>query len=118
MASNPRLDILLKSLDDNQAIDIRVIDVKKQTSVTDYMVVCSGRSSRHISAIAEYLITDMKKSGFPAITKHGLAEGEWALIDFGEFVVHIMQPQSRDFYNLEDLWQKASDISQDKSTHA
>jgi ribosome-associated protein len=105
MARNIPLETLLKSLEDNQAIDIAVINVREQTSVTDFMVVCSGRASRHLRAIAEHLMTDMKAAGVPPLSKHGLTEGDWALIDFGEFVVHIMQPESREFYNLEGLWQ-------------
>ena len=105
MARNLRLETLLKSLEDNQAIDIEVINVREQTSVTDFMIVCTGRASRHLRALAEHVMTDMKQAGCPAISRHGLDDGEWALIDFGEFVVHIMQASSRDFYNLEGLWQ-------------
>ncbi|MCH9762743.1 MAG: ribosome silencing factor [Gammaproteobacteria bacterium] len=105
MARNLRLETLLKSLEDNQAIDIEVINVREQTSVTDFMIVCTGRASRHLRALAEHLMTDMKQAGWPALSKHGLDDGEWALVDFGEFVVHIMQASSRDFYNLEALWQ-------------
>ena len=106
MARNLPLEALLKSLEDNQAQAIEVINVRDQTSITDFMIICTGRSSRHLRAIAEHLVTDMKKAGLPALSKHGLNEGEWALIDFGEFIVHIMQADSRNFYNLEDLWQK------------
>lgn len=96
---------LLKSLDDIQAIDVVVIDVKNQTSVTDYMIVCGGRSSRHVKAIAELVIEQMKAAGLPALSQNGLETGEWALIDFGDFVLHVMQSDSRAFYNLEGLWQ-------------
>ena len=105
MARNIRLETLLKSLEDNQAMDVTVINVREQTSVTDFMIVCTGRASRHLRAIAEHLATDMKTAGMPALSKHGLDDGEWALIDFGEFVVHVMQADSRAFYNLEGLWQ-------------
>lgn len=105
MARNIPLETLLKSLENNQAIDVTVINVREQTSVTDFMIVCSGRASRHLRAIAEHLMTDMKNAGMPALSKHGLTEGDWALVDFGEFVVHIMQPESRAHYNLEGLWQ-------------
>ncbi len=105
MARNIPLETLLKSLEDSQAIDVAVINVREQTSVTDFMVVCSGRASRHLRAIAEHLMTDMKAAGIPPLSKHGLTEGDWELVDFGEYVVHIMQPESREFYNLEGLWQ-------------
>lgn len=96
---------LLKSLDDIQAIDVTVIDVKQQTSVTDYMIICSGRSSRHVKAIAELVIEQMKAAGLAALSHNGLEIGEWVLVDFGDFVLHVMQPDSRAFYNLEGLWQ-------------
>ncbi|WP_028387833.1 ribosome silencing factor [Legionella fairfieldensis] len=99
---------LLKSLDDNQAIDVQVIDVKDQTSVTDYMIIGSGRSSRQVKAIAEHVIEHMKTLGLAALSQTGLESGEWALIDFGDFVLHVMQPDSRAFYNLEGLWQHDS----------
>ncbi|WP_419421156.1 ribosome silencing factor [Legionella sp. D16C41] len=93
-------------LDDNQAIDIVIIDVSKQTSVTDFMVICSGRSSRHIRAIAMNVLEKMKLASIPILGSHGLDSGEWALIDFGDFVLHIMQADTRAFYNLEGLWQE------------
>jgi ribosome-associated protein len=102
---NVKLDTLVRALDENHALDITVIDVRQQTSVTDYMIICSGRSSRQVRAIAELVMADMKKEGIVAIGHHGTNEGEWALIDFADFVVHIMQPATRDFYNLEGLWQ-------------
>lgn len=103
---NPMLQTLLKSLDDIQAIDIKVIDVRKQTTITDYMIVASGRASRHVKAIAQKVMEDMKLAGLSSISSTGLESGDWALIDFGDFIVHIMQPESRQFYNLEGLWEE------------
>jgi ribosome-associated protein len=100
-----RLNALVHSLNENHAIDVSVIDVRQQTVVTDYMIICTGRSSRQVRAIADLVMTDMKALGHPPIGHHGLVEGEWALIDFADFVVHVMQPAVRDFYNLEELWQ-------------
>ncbi|MDA9272008.1 ribosome silencing factor [bacterium] len=103
--THPLLNTLLKALDDIQAIDVVVIDVRKQTTITDYMVVCSGRSSRHVKAVAEQVMVSMKHAGLPAHNHTGLESGEWALVDFGDFIVHVMQADSRLFYNLEGLWQ-------------
>lgn len=100
-----QLKHLLKFLDDNQAIDIVTIDVSKQTTVTDYMVVVSGRSSRQIKAIASIVMESMKAAGFAPLGAHGLDTGDWVLIDFGDCVLHVMQPDSRTFYNIEGLWQ-------------
>lgn len=102
---NPLLNSLLQSLDDIQAIDVKVLEVSELTTVTDFMVVCSGRSSRHIKAIAQHVMEEMKAKGSPALSDNGLDSGDWVLIDFGDIVLHVMQPESRAFYNLEGLWQ-------------
>lgn len=99
------LNLMLKALDEIHAIDITVIDVREQTSVTDYMIICSGRSSRQVKAIAELVLEKMKTFGISALSQTGLETGDWALIDFGDLVLHVMQPDSRMFYNLEGLWQ-------------
>ena len=104
--TNPLLSTLLKILDDIQAIDVTVIDVSKHTSITDYMIICSGRSSRHVKAVAAYAMEHMKEAGVPAINHNGLEGGDWALVDFGDFIVHVMQPETRALYNLESLWQE------------
>lgn len=96
---------LLNFLEDIQAIDVVTIDVHKQTSITDYMIICSGRSSRHVKAIAEHVMVSMKHAGMAPTSYTGLEGGDWALVDFGDFIVHVMQPDSRLFYNLEGLWQ-------------
>ena len=100
-----QLDALVHSLDENHAIDITVIDVRHLTTVTDYMIICSGRSSRQVRAIAQHVMAEMKAAGLAPIGHHGLDEGEWALVDFADFVVHVMQPATRAFYNIEGLWQ-------------
>lgn len=103
---NPKLAPLLIALEDMQAIDIVVIDVQQQTTITDLMVICAGRSLRHVNAIAEQAMDEMKKAGIPPINTSGLDNSEWALIDFGDIILHVMQPATREFFNLEGLWQK------------
>lgn len=102
--TTPELNTLQLILEDIQAIDITVIDVRKHTTITDYMVICSGRSSRHVRSIAEYAMEHMKKAGLPSVGHTGLENGEWALIDFGDFIVHVLQPNMREVYDLEGLW--------------
>lgn len=102
---NLMLNKLIQILDDIKAIDITVIDVSKHTTITDYMIVCSGRSSRHVKAVANYAMEQMKAAGLPSMHDTGLESGDWALIDFGDFIVHVMQPETRAIYNLESLWQ-------------
>lgn len=104
MSNQSVLNQILHSLDDIQAIDVKVLNVSQLTSITDYMIICSGRSSRHVKAIAETLMETMKAKGTSSLGAHGVDSGDWALIDFGDFVVHVMQPDSRAFYNLEGLW--------------
>jgi len=106
---NPQLSALVKALDDIKATDIVVLDVKQQTTITDFMVICSGRASRHVKAIAEHIMPIMKAAGLPVLHLSGLDTGDWVLVDFGDFIVHIMQPDSRAFYNLEGLWQETKD---------
>lgn len=104
--TNTMLALILKSLDDSQANDIKVIDVRQQTTITDYMIIASGRASRHVKAIAQKLMEDIKMAGLPPINSSGLESADWALVDFGDFIVHVMQAESRQFYNLEDLWEE------------
>lgn len=99
-----QLKQLLLFLEDSQAIDVITIDVSKQTSVTDYMIIASGRSSRHVKAIASTLMERMKASGTTALGENGSETGDWVLVDFGDYVVHVMQPDIRAHYNLEELW--------------
>lgn len=107
-ASENYLELIKTILDDMKAIDVAVIDVRGQTSVTDYMVVCTGRASRHVKAIADELMLKMKEHAYPALSHHGFEACEWALIDFGYVVVHVMQADTRAFYNIEGLWQKTT----------
>ncbi len=106
--TNPKLNALIHALEEIQAIDVTVIDVSAQTTITDFMIVCAGRSSRHVKAIAEAVIEHMKNEHLPALHRSGLETGDWALVDFGDFILHVMQPESRAFYNLEGLWQNPS----------
>ncbi|MCX7115575.1 MAG: ribosome silencing factor [Gammaproteobacteria bacterium] len=104
-SESPILTAILHLLDDNQAIDVNCMNVYKQTTITDYMIVCSGRSSRHVKSIAENTREQMKKKGFTVLGESGLQTAEWILLDFGEVIVHVMQPSARAFYHLEGLWQ-------------
>lgn len=92
-------------LDELQASDVRRIDVQSQTSMTDFMLIATGRNARHIRALAQRLIERSKKSGRRVLGVEGLEWGEWVLIDLGDLVVHLMRRETRDFYKLEDLWE-------------
>ena len=98
------VDFIVEILDEIQAADITVIDVSQQTSVTDNMIICSGRSTRHVKAIANTLIEKIKANGQKPLGCHGEETGDWILVDLGDSIVHIMQPEVRAHYNLEGLW--------------
>lgn len=102
------LQTLLALLDENHATDITTIDVHDQTTVTDYMVICSGRSTRQVKAIAEIIVEKMKAKGLRPLSQSGRETSEWILIDFGEVILHVMQPETRSFYYLEGLWKSPS----------
>jgi ribosome-associated protein len=97
-------DLVINTLDDMKAFDIVSLDVRGKTSITDYFVIASGTSDRHVKATAESVAFQAKQAGQAPIGTEGLAEGEWALIDLNGVVVHVMQPKVRDFYQLERLW--------------
>jgi ribosome-associated protein len=102
------LDLINHILDEMQAQNILQLNVKEKTSITDYMYICTGRSSRHVTAVAEELYNKLKQSGLDYIRISGTEYGEWALIDCGDIIVHVMQPETRAFYNLEELWLDSS----------
>ena len=98
-------ELVMNALEDLKAENIVELDVRDKTNVTDYIVVASGNSSRHVKSIANNVVMEAKKAGHPPIGVEGEAEGEWMLVDLADVVVHVMQPQIRDFYDLESLWQ-------------
>ena len=94
----------LQALEDLKADNLVVLDVRKVASFTDYMIFASGTSSRHVIAIAESVVEAAKAAGLPPVGVEGEDVGEWVLIDLGDVVVHVMQPDVRLFYELEKLW--------------
>ncbi|MCU0909313.1 MAG: ribosome silencing factor [Rhodobacteraceae bacterium] len=99
---------VLASLDDDKAEDVVPIDLRGRSSVADWMVVASGRSSRQVAAIAEKLAERLKQDLGLAVKVEGKATGDWVLIDAGDVVVHVFRPEVREFYQLEKMWQPAT----------
>ena len=96
--------LIEQSLDADKAVDIVTIDLKDQTAVADYMVVASGTSSRHVSALAEKLKSRLEIKGVRGIRMEGVAQSDWVAIDAGDVIVHLFRPEVRDFYNIEKMW--------------
>jgi ribosome-associated protein len=99
-----QLAAVLASLDNAKAEEIASIDITGKTPIADYMVVCSGRSHRHVGAIADHLLKDLKDAGFGNASVEGMTACDWVLIDAGDVIVHVFRPEVRQFYNIEKMW--------------
>ena len=99
--------LAIAALEDVKAQDIVSINVREKTSVTDFMVIASGSSSRHVKSLVDNVLEKVKGQGVRPLGSEGLDTGEWALLDLGDVVVHVMLPTARQFYDLERLWQGA-----------
>ena len=115
MNSKQLCDLAVDALEDIKGIDIRVLDVRDKTTITDNMVIATGNSNRQVKALVDSVITRCKENDVNPIGVEGMDAGEWALIDLGDVVVHVMQPAIRDFYNIEKLWGEESPDTQSDS---
>ena len=97
-------ELILNRLDDDQAQDVVFIDLKGKTAMADGLVVASGRSHRHVGAIADHLLRSLKDHGYGRARVEGLPHCDWVLIDAGDVIVHIFRPEVRAFYNIEKIW--------------
>jgi len=104
MNSQQLCELTVKALEDIKAIDIKVLDVTDQSSVTDVMVIATGNTTRQVKSLANNVLKVSKENGMRPIGVEGEKASEWVLIDLGDVVVHVMTPDIRDFYNLEKLW--------------
>ena len=114
-SNSAMLATVLASLDDDKAEDIVSIDLQGKTPMADHLVVASGRSQRHVSAVADHLVRRLKEAGFGRADVEGLNQADWVLIDAGDVIVHIFRPEVREFYKLEKMW--AADIPPEALHH-
>ncbi len=99
------LQWVLEALDDLKAREVTVLDVRGKTQVTDYMVVASGTSERHVRSLADHVVEKMAERKIKPLGVEGEHFRDWVLVDLGDVVVHVMLPETRNFYQLEKLWQ-------------
>lgn len=98
------IDVVLKSLDDAKAEQTVAIDITGKSSLSDHMVVTSGRSHRHVGAVADQVAKALREAGFGKPRIEGLPHCDWVLVDGGDVIVHIFRPEVREFYNIEKMW--------------
>ena len=107
---DPSLDLYVKAALGRKALGLVVLDVRELTSVADVFIICSGRSNRQVTAIAEFIITELKKAGKKPLSVEGKKEGHWVLLDYGHVIIHVFYESVRNFYDLEGLWVDAKRI--------
>lgn len=97
-------DLILARLDDDKAQDVVFIDLKGKSPVADGLIVASGRSHRHVGAMADHLLRTLKDQGYGRVRIEGLPHCDWVLIDTGDVIIHLFRPEVRSFYNIEKIW--------------
>jgi ribosome-associated protein len=107
---HPDLDLYINAVMGKKAIDLAVLDVRGLTSVSDIFIICSGRSNRQVSAIAEHIQVNLKKHAIKPLSVEGKKEGHWVLLDYGHVIIHVFYEPVRTFYDLEGLWIDAKRI--------
>ncbi len=111
MKSEQLKKLVVDALDELKAKQIVSLDVRGLTGVTDFMVIASGTSNRHVKSLADTVLMQAKKQGIRNLGIEGEREGEWVLVDFGDVLVHVMLPDTRSFYDLERLWGNPAIVS-------
>jgi len=109
-AANQRMKWIQHALEDAKAQDISILDVRNISDFTDFMVIATGTSSRHVQSTAEKVVDALRTHGARAVGVEGGKIGDWVLIDYGDVVAHVMREETRDFYNLEKLWMDAKRV--------
>ena len=106
--NDPSLDLYIKAILGRKAINVVVLDVADLTSYADVFIICSGRSNRQVSAIADFIKTELKKHNIKPLGVEGTKDGHWVLLDYGHVIIHVFYEPVREFYDLEGLWSDAN----------
>ncbi len=96
--------LILKTLEDNKAVDMTTIDLRGRSSLADFLILVSGTSSRHLQSLAEYVTVALKKDKYQILGTEGAQGGDWVILDTGNIIVHFFRPEVRSFYQLEKMW--------------
>ena len=115
LSTDELTDLIIAALEELKAINIQVLDVRELTSITDVMIIASGRSNRQVKSLSEKVQERVKAAGIPLLGIEGQQDAEWILVDAGDVIVHIMQPSVRTYYQLEKLWD-AREIEKESSS--
>jgi len=115
--SDASLDFFVNAALGRKAFDLVVLDLRKLTSIADYFIICSGQSSRQVTAIAEFIHFTLKKQGIKPLCIEGLQEGHWVVLDYGHVIIHVFYESVRAFYDLEGLWSDADRIKTKKTVN-
>lgn len=110
LSLNSSLDLYVKAALGKKALGLVVLDVRELSSIADVFIICSGRSNRQVTAIAEFIQMDLKKHGIRPLSVEGKKEGHWVLLDYGHVIIHVFYESMRNFYDLEGLWIDAKRI--------
>jgi len=109
--------LAIEALTDLKAIDLVTLNIRDISTLADFMIICSGRSTRHVKSLAENVALRAKQNAVSYLKMEGQKEGEWVIVDLGDVIVHIMTPATRTFYNLEDLWEPIK-VLRDQHAHS
>jgi ribosome-associated protein len=104
LQENKIVDFIIDKLEDLKAQNIVKLDVRNTSSITDFMIICTGTSSRHVTSLSDHLIQEAKQAGLLVLGNEGKADADWVVVDCDSVMVHVMQQESRELYELEKLW--------------
>lgn len=115
MKSEAVCELAVQALDDMKGVDITTMDVRTLTDIADYMIIVTGRSTRHVKSLADSVAMKAKQNHLTNVRVEGDKESEWILVDLGDVIVHVMVAATRSFYSLEDLWEPVREMRENKA---